>query len=231
MFTITLIYISCHSKKRFDLILKNIYNALSKYNGRNTIMKKLIMALGLMCSLCNFAQAKDDYRDNPEVMAMVDYFNHAKIASGFISTDPHGNKAYGYFYFIPGHLKLKYENPGNITIVGDSSKIVLHNSNNGANTSMNIKKQPLGLLLKNHVALTDRVMVTSVQHGQNTVQISLADADNPSQGLLTIAFTNFNGQLRLYSMNMIDAARNNTHIDFGLIKDVDYIDPESFSIN
>ncbi|WP_243443839.1 LolA family protein [Asaia prunellae] len=95
-----------------------------------------------------------------------------------------------------------------MTLRASGKHLVLNDSQTGAVTRMSLARNPLGLLLHVPVRFTGAIRVTDIHMAPGAAQISLAEADNPSQGLLTLQFIDRNGTLQLSTVDGVDARGN-----------------------
>lgn len=123
---------------------------------------------------------------------------------------PNGDRSEGRLVYLPGRLRLNYEAPSTMIVVAKGTKMVAKNFDDHSVTHIGLARNPLGLMLNSPVHLSSPILVTAIQKGTQALQISLASADNPSQGLLTLRFQDINGQLTLSQMQAVDVRKQRT---------------------
>lgn len=123
---------------------------------------------------------------------------------------PNGNQSEGRIIYVPGKLRLNYQIPSAMIVVAKDKKMVAKNFDDQSITHIGLARNPLGLMLNSPVHLSKPILVTAIQHGTHALQISLASADNPSQGLLTLRFKDLNGQLTLDQLQAVDVRKQRT---------------------
>lgn len=123
---------------------------------------------------------------------------------------PNGNQSSGRVIYVPGKLRLNYENPTEMIVVAKDQKMVAKKFDDHSITHIGLARNPLGLMLNSPVHLSKPILVTAIQHGTQALQISLASADNPSQGLLTLRFKDMKGQLTLDQLQAVDVRNRRT---------------------
>lgn len=143
------------------------------------------------------------------------YLNRATPLTGSFSQEGSwlGSGA-GRFVYQPGQLNLAYNSPHAMNLRATRARLKLHDLAKGAVTTIDISHQALGLLLRKPVRLRGRVLVTDLRDGPDTVQISLAEARNPSQGLLTLTFLNTSQGLQLSRLAGIDVHHHRFTVSF-----------------
>lgn len=130
---------------------------------------------------------------------------------------PNGGRSEGRLVYLPGRIRLNYTLPSEMIMVAKGTKMVAKKFDDHSITHIGLARNPLGLLLKNPVHLSNPILVTAIQHGTQALQISLASADNPSQGLLTLRFRDVGGQLTLIQMQAVDARNQRTVVDLSQV--------------
>ncbi|CAI3957884.1 LolA family protein [Commensalibacter communis] len=140
--------------------------------------------------------------------------NNPKGFTGqFTQTWPDGGKSTGRIIYEPGKLRLNYDYPSPMVVVAKDKKMVAKDFSNQSVTHIGLSRNPLGLMLKAPVHLSNPILVTNVQHKDGMLQISLASSDNPSQGLLTLLFTEAEGKLVLRQMQAVDVRKRRSIMD------------------
>lgn len=176
---------------------------------------KRTLALLLLLSGC----ATSGYRhlpaaDQNDVHRIEAYLNGIHgLQAEFAQQGPDSEQSEGQFFYVPGHLRLDYVAPHSMELVAGDGRLVLVDRSSGAVTHLSLRHNPLGLLLRHPIHFDGEIQVTDVRHGDGSLQISVAQADNPSQGLLTIQFSDVNGQLSLIGLQGVDARQHH----FGVV--------------
>ena len=132
------------------------------------------------------------------------------FSANFVQVWPNGAVGEGLVRFDPpGRLRLDYRPLGSTTLVANGGHIVFTDGRTGAVTRMPASASPLGLLLAPHVVFGGDIRVTDVQRAAGVLQVSLARADNPAQGLLTLTFHGGEA-LALTGIEAVDAEGRHT---------------------
>ena len=133
------------------------------------------------------------------------------LQARFVQVGPGDATSTGRAWFETGHLRLQYDAPVRRIAVAGNGRLVVHDEPSDATTRISLAVNPLGLLLSGPVRLSGEVDVTDVQSGPGTLQLSLARASNPAQGLLTLFFAvRADGSLLLSGLEAVDAERHRT---------------------
>jgi outer membrane lipoprotein-sorting protein len=172
--------------------------------------RRLMLAAPLALAACQVAPGPPGGHD---VARIERYLNTTRGLSAHVAqTWPDGGVGEGTLYYDPGQLRLDYDTPHRMRLVAAQGHLVFRDAPRQSVTRMNLSRQPLGLLLATPVHLGGEVTVTAIQHGANVLQISVARTSNPSQGLLTLGFSDVAGQLSLVAIDILDERRNRTRL-------------------
>ncbi|AQS89219.1 hypothetical protein A0U93_02625 [Neoasaia chiangmaiensis] len=130
------------------------------------------------------------------------------LTGRFQQTGPDDAVSSGTFDYAPGRLQLDYAFPHVSHLVAANGHIVLTDDTTGAVTHLSLARNPLGLLLRTPISFDNGIVVTSVRRGNNALQLSAAQANNPSQGELTLQFSDIGDHLNLIGFDAIDARQH-----------------------
>ena len=176
--------------------------------------RRLMMG-GLLTLLAACAGTPVQQPDQQADIARVEaYLNTSDgLQANFVQTWPDGGKGQGVMHYDPGRLRLDYETPGSMKLVAENGHLLFVDHRRESVTRMSLGRQPLGLILEQPVHLSGQIVVTAVQHGTNSLQVSLARSDSPSQGILTLGFSDMGGKLSLLVIEMTDVERQHIRLD------------------
>ncbi|MFT8711664.1 LolA family protein [Komagataeibacter rhaeticus] len=176
--------------------------------------RRLMMG-GLLTLLAACAGVPGQTPDQHGDIARVEtYLNTSRgLQAGFVQTWPDGGKGEGVLHYDPGRLRLDYTTPGAMKLVAANGHLLFVDHRRESVTRMSLGHQPLGLILEQPVHLSGQIVVTAVQHGTNSLQVSLARSDSPSQGILTLGFSDIGGTLSLLVIEMTDVERQHIRLD------------------
>jgi outer membrane lipoprotein-sorting protein len=122
-----------------------------------------------------------------------------------VQTWPDGSASTGTLDYVPGMMRVDYGAPRPMQMVAGHGHIVVQDTASGSLTRLSLSRNPLGLLLRTPVRFDRGIAVTSVQHGRGWLQLSVSEADNPSQGRLTLQFADTATGLSLLGLDGVDA--------------------------
>lgn len=177
--------------------------------------RRLMMG-GLLTLLaaCAGVPERQTLDQHGEIERVEAYLNNTHgLQASFVQTWPDGGKGQGVMHYDPGRLRLDYTTPGAMKLVAANGRLLFVDHRRESVTRMSLGRQPLGLLLDQPVHLSGQIVVTAVQHGANSLQLSLARADSASQGILTLGFSDIGGRLSLLVIEMTDVERQHIRLD------------------
>lgn len=100
----------------------------------------------------------------------------------------------------PGQMRLAYDPPTPLLLVANDGKVVFRDNQLDQTTVIPMERTPLGLLLRQHVSLSDDVTITGFAHEGGLVQVSLVRTSSPGDGSLTLVFHDKPVSLRSWSV-------------------------------
>lgn len=164
------------------------------------------------------------------VQRAQDYLNNiTSLKAGFAQDGPGSRQGDGIFYYRPGALHMDYAIPHSMVMVAHNEHLVLDDPVNATHTSLSLKHNPLGFLLHVPLDFSARSMeVTDVHMGNQSLQLSLAQANNPSQGLLTLQFSDIQGKLTLVGLQGVDARQQHFGLSLFDVHEGEKLDPALF---
>lgn len=150
-------------------------------------MKKLILTLFALLSLNAHADDKKD------IKAIETYLNSIKtLSADFVQIASNGEKAEGRIYIEkPNKIRMEYNPPSNILIVGNGDYIVYYDKELEQITNIDYEDIPAAMILANTVSLGSKdLKVTSFHKDPGMTRISLQYADAADLGPFTLVFSN-----------------------------------------
>jgi outer membrane lipoprotein-sorting protein len=116
----------------------------------------------------------------------------------FLQSAPDGSVAEGTFYLLrPGKLRLEYDPPTPLLIIGAYQLLVYHDTQLKQTTQVPIGSTPAGILVQPKINLmTGELTVTGFSERDGLDRISLTQTDDPQAGSITLIFTREPYQLR-----------------------------------
>lgn len=172
----------------------------------------LALALALTgCALGPLAtpHSASEQADIAQAQAALD--GMGGLQARFVQSGPGDQGGAGRAWFETGHLRLQYEAPSPRLVVATQGRLVVRDTATDSTTRISLAANPLGLLLSGPVRLSGEIDVTDIRRGTAALQLSLARASNPAQGLLTLFFAvRPDGTLLLSGLEAVDAERHRT---------------------
>ena len=204
---------------------------------RRMIARSLLLWVGVVAGplgavgLTGCASSGYDHlvtNDQHDIHRVENYLNGlTSLQASFVQTGP-AQQGDGHFTYAPGRFEMVYEVPHAMRAVARDGHFVLRNADNGAVTHLSLKRNPLGLLLRRPVSFDGDVQVTNVSRGAESIQISVAEANNPSQGLLTLQFADVRGKLTLVGIQGVDARNHHFGLSLFDVQENQPVSEDSF---
>lgn len=110
----------------------------------------------------------------------------------------------------PGQMRLAYDPPSPLLLVANQGKVVFRDNQLDQTSVIPMDRTPLGLLLAQHVSLSDGVSVTAFRHEAGLVAVRLVRTAQPGDGSLTLVF--YENPLALRSWSVVDAQGRETRV-------------------
>lgn len=209
---------------------KNLYKYLASMVFFFTIVG--VIPTGLSgCATSGYDRLPSDQRE--AARRVEDYLNSLlSLEADFSQEGPDEHQRTGHLIYTVKSLKLDYVHPNGMTLVAKEGRITLDDPSTGAVTKLSLRHNPLRFFLRHPVQFSDHVQITNVRRKQNSLQLSLAEANNPSQGLLTVQFSDINGRLLLIGLQGVDAHGRSFSLSLSNVKEevstaVDEFSPSS----
>lgn len=134
------------------------------------------------------------------------------LKARFLQVDSAGRTTQGVAWLQrPGRMRFQYDKPSDLLLVADGTEVVFHDPKLDQTTTIPLDRTPLGLLLAPVIRLSGSVTVTGFAHGDGTVQVTLERSASPSDGSLTLVFSETPFALRSWSV--VDAQGRDTRVD------------------
>lgn len=192
-------------------------------------MKRALLALLLLSGCATSGFGHLPAADQQDVRRIQSYLNGITgLQAAFTQNGPEEQGGAGRFSYVPGHLRLDYIMPHPMELVAGNGHLVLDDEGSGAVTHLSLKHNPLGLLLRYPIRFDGEIEVTDVRRGEGSIQVSVAQADNPSQGLLTLQFSDAAGQIALIGLQGVDARQHHFGVTLSDVRQGVSIDPGVF---
>jgi outer membrane lipoprotein-sorting protein len=156
-----------------------------------------------------FQPTAQDQADLTRVETYLDGIHTLK--AHFLQVAPDGGLSEGTAWLErPGRLRFQYDPPAPFILVANHGLLVFHDTKLQQVTNLPLSQTPLGILLSDHVRLSGDVTVTRLARLPGQLQVSLIRTSRPSDGTLTLIFSD--NPLALRQWTVVDAQRKETRV-------------------
>ncbi len=161
---------------------------------------KFILLFSFVFSGCVSANELDDIKfddfDIDERSAITSeietYIASIKtMTADFKQASSNGGYAEGKFYIKrPGKMKLEYNPPSPVILLADGDDLIFYDRDLDQTSTIDIDRTPASVLLKKEIKFNSKdYNVLNVSKEAGAIEISLAQADDPMSGELTLYFS------------------------------------------
>jgi outer membrane lipoprotein-sorting protein len=133
-----------------------------------------------------------------EVQRIEDYLNGlGNVRARVVQINPDGKTVTGTLHLSrPDRLRLAYDLPSRVLIVANGSQLVYYDPQLNQLSYLRVSSTPLGFLLADRVRLGGNVTVTDLARAGGELRVTLARADDPGAGRITLQFSESPLELR-----------------------------------
>ncbi|MBV8652841.1 MAG: outer-membrane lipoprotein carrier protein LolA [Alphaproteobacteria bacterium] len=89
----------------------------------------------------------------------------------------------------PGRMRFEYDKPSPILLIADGTFVVYIDYSLKQTTYLPIGSTPAWFLLRDHISLSDGIIITRFERGPGVLRISVVEAKSPENGTLTLVFS------------------------------------------
>ncbi|MDK9721093.1 MAG: outer membrane lipoprotein carrier protein LolA [Rhodospirillales bacterium] len=160
------------------------------------------------------------------------YLNDIRtLKARFLQSAPDGGIAEGTFYLSrPGKLRLEYDPPTPLLIIGAYQLLVYHDTQLKQTTQVPISSTPAGVLVQPKINLQGAdLTVTGFSDREGLDRITIVQTDDPQAGSITLIFTREPYQLRQWIVK--DPQGQMTTVTLSDARSGLAIDPKLFVFN
>jgi outer membrane lipoprotein-sorting protein len=185
------------------------------------------MAAGAIAQDIKPAQLSD--ADRVAIGKIEQYLNSIQsMEARFLQVSTNGSYAEGKIHlWRPGKLRLDYDPPSPIEIIGAKGRLIYHDKSLEQVSWLDLDDTPAGLLVQEQISLfSDELIITGFAHGALTYRLSLARADDPLAGSMTLVLSD--KPLQLKKWEILDAQGVMTTVSLMASRFGVAIDPEVF---
>ncbi len=168
----------------------------------SAIMRFVLLLLAC-CIYGGSAQAALSDRDKADIAQAETYLNgFSTLKAHFLQISDDGGQAEGTAYLSrPGKLRLQYDPPAELVLVADGTFLIVDDKRYPNPTYLPLDSTPAGVLVRAKIDLVGGdLAVSKVSHQPGIITITLTEASDPSQGKLTLVFSEKPFQLRQWQI-------------------------------
>lgn len=200
-----------------------------------SLLKRAVLVLTLagapLSALAATPDSKLSAQDAADAARVEQYLNSVhSVVARFMQVASDGSAVQGNFYLErPGKMRIQYDQPYPLLMVASGIYLTVYDPELKQTTYLPIDSTPAYFLVKDKITSND-VTVTKVEHGKDSLRVTLHEAGHPDQGRLTLVFSDNPLQLRKWTVidrdgkqievALLDALFN-THLDPDVFKFVD----------
>lgn len=172
--------------------------------GRAAAALSAVLLFGAMPAQARVAAALNA-TDQATLTRVEDYLNSLRtIQSRFVQANPDGSYLEGTMYLQrPGKLRFEYDPPSPYLIVASGNWFMYVDRELGQPNYMPIEKTPAYFILRPNFEFGGDLRVTSLQQGENVLQVELEQTNEPDAGQVMLIFTE--SPLALRKWRVIDS--------------------------
>ncbi|PKU21792.1 LolA family protein [Telmatospirillum siberiense] len=165
--------------------------------------------LALAAALCSLSltgplsAAVPASAESADVEKAENYLNGiTTFKAHFMQVNPDGATAEGTVYlWRPGRLRLDYDPPSPIEVVADGNFLIYYDKQLQQVSYLGLDSTPAGILVRPAIKLNgEDLKVTKVGHQPGIMNVTVIKAADPSQGRITLVFTESPFQLRQWQV-------------------------------
>lgn len=141
--------------------------------------------------------------DAQKIKQIEDYLNNvATLKAGFVQTASNGSSAEGsLFVQKPNKIRMEYNDPMNVLIVGDGENITYHDKDLDQVTNIDYDDVPASLILANNIKIDGKqIKVSNYYEDAGSTVVTLKYPSKPEIAPITMTFTNNPFALRQWSI-------------------------------
>jgi outer membrane lipoprotein-sorting protein len=198
----------------------------------NQILKSCsaLVAAALILTSAGLAAAPEPApltaQDQAELQRIAAYLNNIHTMYARYRQTASGRASTGQLWLLrPGRMRFEYDAPNPLTMFADGTYIYLWDKKLNEVSKVALMATPAWFLLRNHIGFDD-VIVTGIEHGPNTIRVTVVQKDKPDAGSLTMTFTE--NPLALTQWSVVDQEGKTTQVSLSDVQFGIPVDPKIF---
>ena len=144
--------------------------------------------------------------ERAELARIEEYLNRiSTVRAEFVQQSSNGEHARGQLYLArPGRLRIDYQPPVPVLVVADGTFLIYYDRRLEQVSYVPLASTPASILLDDRISLAeDSLVVTGYERAGNLILVTVARADNPGEGSITLGFKE--NPLQLAEWSVTDA--------------------------
>ncbi|MEJ0048342.1 MAG: outer-membrane lipoprotein carrier protein LolA [Rhodospirillales bacterium] len=149
------------------------------------------------------------------------------LKARFLQIGPDGATSTGTAWLDrPGRMRFEYDPPSPLLLVAGNGTVVFRDNKLDQTTNIPMGQTPLGLLLRDRIALSGDVTVTDFRHPPGQLQVTAVKTASPGDGSLTLDMND--NPLALAGWSVVDAQGRETRVRLSQATSGGDFDPKLF---
>jgi outer membrane lipoprotein-sorting protein len=151
-------------------------------------------------------------QDRGDLARIEQYFDGIHtMQSKFLQFSDNGGMAAGHVFLSrPGKMRFEYDPPTKLLLVANGGILAYYDLMLQQESNVPLSATPLSILLSQKVSLMGDVTVTKFERDAGTIRVTLQQTKDPSQGALTLVFSD--KPLQLKQWTVLDAQNISTKV-------------------
>jgi outer membrane lipoprotein-sorting protein len=165
-------------------------------------------------------------QDKTELQQIAGYLDHIRTMSGRFQQRSGSGASTGRLWIArPGRMRFEYDPPNPIALYADGFYVYYWDRELHQISKVGLKSTPAWFLLRDPISFQD-VIVTGMEHGPNTIRISVVENSKPDEGSLSLVFTE--NPLALRQWTVVDQEGKSTTVSLSELQFGMALDPKVF---
>jgi len=170
-------------------------------------------------------------RDRTDLQRVEAYLNGlTTLRARFIQIAQNGATAQGTaLIWRPGRMRFDYDPPEPLLLIANAGQFMHYDKELRQPSIVPVGSTPLGILLRERIALSGDVTVAGVQREQGLLRVTLFRTGNPAEGRITLVFADNPMELRQWLV--VDGQSRTTRVTLSAIETGIRLDRAVFDFN
>lgn len=144
--------------------------------------------------------------DKADIARIERYLNSiSTMRARFLQVAANDELSQGWVFISrPGKLRVEYDPPTPVLIIGDGAWLIYHDSELEQTTYRSLESSLAGFLVQKTIRLGDEVTVTGLERGPGVIRVKLVKSGEAEEGSLALTFSDRPLVLRQWTMTDAD---------------------------